>query len=70
METTAARRRIALRDRLWRRRLALRARCSVTAKASLGRYIAFYNEQRPHSSFDGRTPDAVYFTPKTLVQAA
>ena len=62
-------------ERFWRslkyEEVYLRAYESASeAKASLGRYIAFYNEQRPHSSFDGRTPDAVYFTAKTLVQAA
>ena len=30
-------------------------------KHFMGRYVAFYNEQRPHSSLDGQTPDAVYF---------
>ena len=40
------------------------------ARTSLGRYIAFYNEQRPHSSLDGFTPDAVYFAPEPLAQAA
>lgn len=32
------------------------------AKASLGRYITFYNARRPHSSLDGRTPDHVHLT--------
>ena len=32
------------------------------ARAGIGRYIAFYNTQRPHSALDGRTPDAAYFT--------
>ena len=31
------------------------------AKAGIGKYLAFYNEQRPHSSLDGHTPDDVYF---------
>lgn len=32
------------------------------AKASIGRYIAFYNQRRQHSALDGRTPDDVYFS--------
>ena len=40
----------------------LRAYESVSeARVSLGRYLAFYNERRPHSSLDGRTPDEAYF---------
>ena len=31
------------------------------ARASLGRYIGFYNGRRPHSSLDGKTPDQAYF---------
>jgi len=31
------------------------------AKHFIGRYIAFYNQQRPHSSLDGRAPDMAYF---------
>jgi len=53
-------------ERFWRsikyEEVYLRAYESVSeAKASIARYIAFYNEQRPHSSLDGRTPDEVYF---------
>ena len=33
------------------------------ARASLGRYLDFYNTRRPHSSLDRRTPDQAYFTP-------
>ncbi len=33
------------------------------ARASLGRYLDFYNTRRPHSSPDRRTPDQAYFTP-------
>jgi len=40
----------------------LRAYDSVDeARASLSRYIHFYNGHRPHSSLDGRTPDQGYF---------
>lgn len=39
------------------------------AKSSIGRYMQFYNGQRPHSSLAGRTPDIVYFTPAADVAA-
>jgi len=53
-------------ERLWRsvkyEEVYLRAYDSVgDARASLGRYLAFYNAIRPHSSLDARTPDAAYF---------
>ena len=32
------------------------------ARLALGKYIAFYNSQRPHSALDGRTPDDVYYS--------
>ncbi len=35
------------------------------AKHFIGRYVAFYNEHRPHSALDGRTPDEVYFNQPT-----
>ena len=31
------------------------------AKANLGGYLNFFNAHRPHQSFDGKTPDAVYY---------
>jgi putative transposase len=31
------------------------------ARASIGRYINFYNTTRPHSSLRALTPDQVYF---------
>jgi len=62
-------------ERFWRtikyEEVYLRAYETATvAKASLARYIAFYNEQRPHSSLDGQTPDAVYFTSAPMGRAA
>jgi hypothetical protein len=33
----------------------------VQTRASLGRYLDFYNRKRPHSSLDRRTPDHAYF---------
>ena len=40
------------------------------ARASIGRYLDFYNGRRPHSSLDGTTPDKAYFTPLPLRLAA
>jgi putative transposase len=53
-------------ERLWRsvkyEEVYLRAYTSVgEARASLGRYLNFYNALRPHSSLDARTPDHAYF---------
>ena len=53
-------------ERLWRsvkyEEVYLRAYPSVgEARASIGRYLDFYNRQRPHSSLDRRTPDEAYF---------
>ena len=49
----------------------LRAYDSVSdARASIGHYLDFYNGQRPHSSFDGMTPDRAYFTRLPLRMAA
>ena len=31
------------------------------ARASIGRYLSFYNSRRPHSSLDRQTPDQAYF---------
>ena len=49
-------------ERLWRsvkyEEVYLRAYDSVSeARASIGRYLDFYNGRRPHSSLDGITPD-------------
>ena len=57
-------------ERFWRsikyEEVYLRAYESASeAKHFIGRYIAFYNEDRPHSSLDGRTPDEVYFNQPT-----
>lgn len=53
-------------ERLWRsikyEEVYLRAYDSVCdARASIGRYLAFYNGRRPHSSLDRQTPDAACF---------
>jgi putative transposase len=52
-------------ERLWR---SLKYECVFLnafetggdARSGIGRWIGFYNARRPHSSFDGRTPDEVY----------
>jgi len=31
------------------------------ARASIGRYLDFYNARRPHTQHDGQTPDQVWF---------
>ena len=53
-------------ERIWKtvkyEEVYLRAYGSVDeARASLGRYLDFYNRRRPHSSLDRRTPDEAYF---------
>jgi putative transposase len=62
-------------ERLWRsvkyEEVYLRAYDSVSeARASIGRYLGFYNGRRPHLSLDGATPDQAYFTPLPLRLAA
>ena len=62
-------------ERLWRsvkyEEVYLRAYDSVAqARASLGRYLTFYNTVRPHSSLDARTPDDAYFNHLPLMAAA
>jgi putative transposase len=62
-------------ERLWRsvkyEEVYLRAYDSVgEARASIGRYLDFYNRKRPHSSLDARTPDHAYFDNLPQVAAA
>jgi putative transposase len=62
-------------ERLWRsvkhEEVYLRAYTSVAeARASLGRYLDFYNALRPHSSLDAQTPDHAYFNHQPLPAAA
>jgi putative transposase len=62
-------------ERLWRsvkyEEVCLRAYDSVgEARASLGRYLDFYNRKRPHSSLAARTPDRAYFDYLPLLAAA
>ncbi|MGY3287244.1 putative transposase [Bradyrhizobium sp. LM3.6] len=53
-------------ERLWRsvkyEEVYLRAYNNVSeARASIGRYLDFYNGRRPHQSLDDVTPDQAYF---------
>jgi putative transposase len=62
-------------ERLWRsvkyEEVYLRAYDSVgEARASIGRYLDFYNRKRPHSSLAARTPDHAYFGHLPQVAAA
>jgi putative transposase len=62
-------------ERLWRsvkyEEVYLKAYDTASeARASIGRYLDFYNRRRPHSSLDGTTPDHAYFTPLPIRMAA
>ena len=62
-------------ERLWRtvkyEEVYLRAYASVSeARASIGRYLGFYNGTRPHSSLGGQTPDQAYLNQPTPIPAA
>jgi len=53
-------------ERIWKsvkyEEVYLKAYAGVgEARASIGRYLDFYNRKRPHSSLDRRTPDEAYF---------
>ena len=49
-------------ERSIRYEVYLRAYDTVShARASIGRYLTFYNGRRPHSSLDRQTPDQAYF---------
>ena len=61
-------------ERLWRsvkyEEVYLRAYGSVSdARASIGQYLMFYNNRRPHSSLDRKTPDQAYFNQPLLAAA-
>ena len=62
-------------ERLWRsikyEEVYLRAYDTVSeARTSIGRYLAFYNGRRPHSSLDRQTPDQAYFNRPPQAAAA
>lgn len=62
-------------ERLWRtvkyEEVYLKAYDSVReARESIGRYLDFYNNRRPHSSLDSQTPDEVYFKSRPALPKA
>ena len=62
-------------ERLWRsikyEEVYLKAYDTVSeARASIGKYLVFYNGRRPHSSLDRQTPDQAYFNRLPHVAAA
>jgi putative transposase len=62
-------------ERLWRtvkyEEVYLRAYAGVAeARASIGRYLGFYNGKRPHSSLGGKNPDQAYINLATPIPAA
>ncbi len=62
-------------ERLWRsvkyEEVYLRAYAAVSeARASIGRYLGFYNGRRPHSSLAAKTPDQAYFNNLPFARAA
>jgi putative transposase len=62
-------------ERLWRsvkyEEVYLRAYAAVSeARASIDRYLTFYNARRPHSSLGAKTPDQAYFDKLPLAMAA
>ena len=62
-------------ERLWRsikyEEVYLHAYETVSqARASIARYIDFYNSTRPHSSLDKKTPDEFYFATLPAIKQA
>jgi putative transposase len=62
-------------ERIWKsvkyEEVYLRAYASVSdARASIGRYLAFYNGRRPHQSLGRHTPDQTYFNALLPIPAA
>jgi putative transposase len=61
-------------ERLWKsikyEEVYLRAYDTVShARASIGRYLDFYNGRRPHSRLGRQTPDQAYFNQPLLAAA-
>ena len=40
--------------------LAISEGVSIQARKQIGAWLSHYNQTRPHSTFDGQTPDEVY----------
>lgn len=62
-------------ERLWKsvkyEEVYLRAYASVSeARASIGRYLDFYNSRRPHQGLARQTPDEAYFNALLPIPAA
>ncbi len=62
-------------ERFWKtlkyEEVYLRAYDTVSeARASIARYVEFYNARRPHSSIEDRTPDEAYFAMQPMKAAA
>ena len=62
-------------ERLWRavkyEEVYLRAYTGVPeARASIDRYLGFYNGRRPHSSLGGQTPDRAYLNQPSPIPVA
>ena len=62
-------------ERLWKsvkyEEVYLHAYESVSqAKAGIGRYLDFYNNRRPHTALDKKTPDEFYFASLPAIQKA
>ena len=62
-------------ERLWKsvkyEEVYLHAYESIAhARQRLGRYFEFYNQRRPHTALDGKTPDMVYFNSLPQKRAA
>ena len=62
-------------ERLWKsvkyEKVYLRAYASVSeARASIGRYLDFYNSRRPHQGLARQTPDQAYFNALLPIPAA
>ena len=62
-------------ERLWKsvkyEEVYLHAYESVSqAKTGIGRYLDFYNNRRPHTALDKKTPDEFYFASLPAIQKA